>query len=67
MILLGGLTNLIGMLALGRLPQVKSHAPYDPRFSEDRIGVWVPCGGEEAKRVEQMLRGHRAEEVKLHA
>ena len=67
MILLGGLTNLIGMLALGRLPVVKPKAPYDPRFTEDRIGIWVPCGGEEAKRVEQMLKGHGAEEVKVHA
>ena len=66
MILLGGLTNLLGMLALGRLPQVKLRAPYDPRFSEDRIGIWVPCGGEQAMRVEQMLRGHQAEEVKVH-
>jgi hypothetical protein len=66
MILLGGLTNLIAMLALGRLPQVKLRAPYDPRFTEDRIGIWVPCGGEEATRVEQLLRGHQAEEVKVH-
>ena len=66
MILLGGLTNLLGMLALGRLPQVKLRAPYDPRFSEDRIGIWVPCGGEQAMRVEEMLRGHQAEEVKVH-
>ena len=67
MILLGGLTNLIAMLALGRLPQIKSRAPYDPRFTEDKIGVWVPCGGEEAKRVEQMLKGHGALEVHVHA
>lgn len=66
MILLGGLTNLLAMLALGRLPQVKLRAPYDPRFSEDRIGVWVPGGGEQAMRVEQILRGHQAEEVKIH-
>ena len=36
MILLGGLTNLLAMLALGRLPQVTLRAPYDPRFTEDR-------------------------------
>jgi hypothetical protein len=66
MILLGGLTNLLGMLALGRLPQVKLRAPYDPRFSEDRIGIWVPCSGAEAERVKEILRGHQAEEVKLH-
>ncbi len=66
MILLGGLTNLLGMLALGRLPHVKSKAPYDPRFSVDRIGIWVACGGDDAVKVEQMLKGHGAEEVKVH-
>ena len=66
MILLGALSNLIGMLALARLPQVKSKAPYDPRFTEDRIGVWVPCGGDEVPKVEAMLRGHQAEEVQSY-
>lgn len=66
MILLGGLTNLLGMLALGRLPQVQLRAPYDPRFTEDRIGIWVPCTGKEAERVKEMMRGHQAEEVKVY-
>jgi ActD protein len=67
MILLGALANLVGMLALTRLPQLKSKAPYDPRFSLDKIGIWVPCRGEDATRVEKMLRGQGAEEVKVHA
>lgn len=67
MILLGGLFNLLGMLALGRLPAVRSKAPYDPRFSEDRIGIWVPGTGEAAARAESMLRGAGAEEVAVHA
>jgi hypothetical protein len=67
MILLGSLANLIGMLALGRLPAIKHKAPYDRRFSEDRIGVWVPCSGEAAARVQETLRGHGAEEVQVHA
>ncbi len=66
MILLGGIANLIGMLALARLPHMKLKAPYDPRFTEDRIGIWVPCRGDDAKRVEQMLKGHGAEEAKVH-
>ena len=66
-ILIGSLANLFGMLALGRLPQVKSKAPYDPRFTEDKIGIWVPCSGEAATRVQETMRGHGAEEVKLHA
>lgn len=67
MILLGGLTNLIGMLALGRLPNIAPRAPYDRRFTEDRIGIWVPCTGEEQLKVEAMMKGHGAEEVQLHA
>lgn len=66
MILLGGLTNLIGMLALGRLPNIRHRAPYDPRFTEDKIGIWVPCKGDEAARVEELFKGHRAEEVNVH-
>jgi hypothetical protein len=66
MILLAGLTNLIGMLALTRLPEVRQAAPYDPRFSEDRIGIWVPCDGEARARVAKLLGGQNAEEVQVH-
>jgi hypothetical protein len=66
MILMGSLANLLGMLALGRLPALKTKAPYDPRFSEDRIGIWVPCRGETAAKVQEMMRGHGAEEVRVH-
>jgi len=67
MILIGCLSNLIGMLALGRLPQLRSPSPSDPRFSEDRIGIWVPCSGAEAERASELMKGEGAEEVKLHA
>lgn len=67
MILIAGLSNLLGMLALARLPQVKPVAPYDPRFQEDRIGIWVPCDAKAAAKVEQMMKGSGAEEVQVHA
>jgi len=67
MILLAGLSNLLGMLALARLPQIRATAPYDPRFQEDMIGIWVPCAPDVTARVEQMLKGHRALEVQVHA
>jgi ActD protein len=67
MILLGGVSNLLGMLALTRLPDLRPTAPYDPRFTEDKIGIWVPCAGEAAQRVQEMMRGHGAEETALHA
>jgi len=67
MILIAGLSNLLGMLALARLPQIEAVAPYDPRFQEDRIGVWVPCTGAALLRVEEVMKEHRAEEVQVHA
>jgi hypothetical protein len=67
MILLAGLANLLGMLALARLPQLKASAPYDPRFQEDKIGIWVPCGPDVSAKVEQMMQGQGAEEVHVHA
>jgi hypothetical protein len=67
MILLAGLSNLLGMLALCRLPELRLAAPYDPRFQEDRIGIWVPGVDDERMRAEQTLRGHGAEEVQVHA
>lgn len=67
MILLGGLFNLLGMLALARLPQLRSRVPYDPRFSEDKIGIWVPVAGEDARRVGEVLKGQGADEVQVHA
>jgi len=67
MILIAGLSNLVGMLALGRLPHLRSRAPYDPRFTEDRIGIWVPCSGDATEKVRELMRGHEAEEVHVHA
>lgn len=67
MILIAGLSNLLGLLALARLPQIKQVAPYDPRFQEDRIGIWVPCDAATAARVEQAMKGQGAEEVHVHA
>src|SRR5207237_10506551 len=67
MILIAGLANLLGMLALARLPQIKATAPYDPRFQEDKIGIWVPCPPNATAKVELMMKGQGAEEVQVHA
>lgn len=67
MILIAGLSNLLGLLALARLPQTKAVAPYDPRFQEDRIGIWVPCAPGATDRIAQQMKGHGAEEVQVHA
>ena len=66
-VLIGSLFNLISMIGLAGMPAWNAREPYDPRFSEDRIGVWVPCSGAEAERVGRLLRDAGAEEVRVEA
>ncbi len=40
-------------------------AAYDPRFSDDHIGIFVPCPVERRPAVEKLLRSSGAEEVRV--
>jgi len=62
-ILFGGLLTLGGMLLNARLPRVHILPAYDPRFSEDRFGLWVRCEAQDFDAVGQLLRSAGAEEV----
>lgn len=62
-ILFGGLLTLGGMLLNARLPRVHTLPAYDPRFSEDRFGLWVRCEAKDFDAVGQLLRSAGAEEV----
>lgn len=42
-------------------------AAYDPRFTDDHIGIFVPCATERRDAVQQLLRTSGAEEVRLEA
>jgi len=64
-ILFGALTTILGILfnavfAARRLGTVA----WDPRFTNDKFGIFVPCGPDAARAVEQLLRGAGAEEVR---
>ena len=61
-----GLVGIVLGVALTRLPEIKPAAPYDPRFTEDRIGLRVACDGETRDRVKQLMGGQKAEEVHVH-
>ncbi len=63
-ILFGGLLTLGGMLLHARLPQVHVGPAYDPRFSEDRFGLWIRCEAPDVDRVSQLLESAGAEEVR---
>jgi molybdopterin-containing oxidoreductase family membrane subunit len=64
MILFGGIATLIGMVTLGRLPQLRPSPAYDPRFTHDRFGVAVHCAAERAASVRDILRQTGAEEIR---
>ncbi len=60
-VLVGGLSNFVGMLIGAYLGRRKSFMPEDPRFLRDRIGVFLPGAGESAR---ELLRAAGAEEVR---
>ena len=63
-ILLGGLSTVLAILLLGRLPKLTPSLTYDPRFTVDRFGVAVACAAEKADAASTVLRSAGAEEVR---
>jgi Alternative complex III, ActD subunit len=64
-ILCGALATITGLIVhavRGRRPAV-----FDPRFTDDHIGVFVPCAPEGRGAVQQLLQDAGAEEVRLEA
>ena len=65
MVLFGALATLAGLIFHswrdGR------PAAYDGRFTDDQIGIFVPCPVERRRAVEEVLRGAGAEEVRVEA
>ena len=63
-ILLGGLSTLLALLVLGKLPAVRRSPTYDPRFTVDRFGIAVTCAAERAPAASRCLSQAGAEEVR---
>jgi len=66
-VLIGGLTNLFAMLFFAGLPDIVQGEAFDARFTEDRFGIWVPCGRQDAEAVAATMRANGAEEVRVEA
>ena len=62
-ILLGALCT-VAAVALFSVLMGKRGVPYDPRFSDDQIGVFVPAPPDQTGPVEQLLRTAGAVEVR---
>ena len=63
-ILLGALST-VAAVALFSILMGKPGVAYNPRFSDDQIGIFVPATSDQVGRVEQLLRSAGAEEI-LH-
>src|SRR5436309_11397614 len=64
-ILFGALSTILGILfnslfAARRLGTIL----YDPRFTNDRFGIFVPAGSDKVAKVESLLREAGAEEMR---
>lgn len=65
-ILLGALSTVAAVALFSSL-MGRRGAAYDPRFSDDQIGIFVPATGDQARAVEEMLRTAGAVEVRREA
>jgi hypothetical protein len=60
-VLVGALTNFVGLMSVAALGRMRRGVPYDPRFTRDRIGLFVPGG---KARARELLSTRGAEEVR---
>ena len=63
MVLIGSLSTVAGVILLS-LRKPTTGLAYDPKFSDDRIGIFVPCPGGEVAGVERMLKDAGSVEVR---
>ena len=62
-ILFGSLFTVAGMLLLSFLKPT-SNLMYDEKFTDDQVGIFVPCGSDKYSQVESVLREAGSVEVR---
>jgi Protein of unknown function (DUF3341) len=67
MILLGGISGVLGFFVLSRLPAFDSVRGYRSRFGADKFGLVVLCNENEVSKLESLLRDAGAEDVAREA
>ncbi len=65
-ILTASLLSVLAVIFLSARKSLSGRA-YDPRFSDDRIGIFVPCGADRAAGVQSLLERHGSVEVSRDA
>jgi hypothetical protein len=67
MILIGGVSGVIGFFLMSRLPAFDSAPGYRGRFGADKFGLVVRCASAEAGKVESVLLEAGAEDIQREA
>ena len=62
MILFGALSTVAGVIIMSAV-QARKRVPYSEKFSDDQVGIFVPCRGDQAAAVEGLLRRAGSVEV----
>jgi hypothetical protein len=65
-VLYASLCTVAGVIILSMRKSLKGR-PYHPSFSDDRIGIFVPCAPDQAPGVRDLLARAGSEEVTVHA
>ncbi len=63
-ILLGALASVAGVVILSLALKPTKGLPFDPKFTDDRIGIFVPCAPDQYEATGRLLRSAGAEEVR---
>ena len=63
-ILLGVLFTVAGLVVNAKLPSIKLPESYDPRFSEDKYGIFIRCPDDRKESVTELLQKLGAEETR---
>ncbi len=64
-ILIGALATITGLIV--HIIGNRRAAAFDPRFTDDHVGIFVPCPAERRSAVQQLLQTSGAEEVRVEA
>jgi hypothetical protein len=64
-ILFGALATLAGVAF--NAWKTNQPGPFDPRFTNDTIGIFVPCADDRKEPIEELLTSNGAEEVRYEA
>jgi hypothetical protein len=67
MVLVGGLSTVVGLFIHARVPRLTMTVGFDPRFTGGDYGVWVRCAPGQLKDAEEILRRNGAAEVRGEA